>query len=156
MPTPLAKLNILLVDDDKDDCLFFKEVLEELQLQTKLTTLHNGEELMIILNKRSAELPDVIFLDLNMPRKNGYDCLLEIKASKKLKQIPVIIYSTAYERDIANLLYKNGARYYIRKPGDYPELKNIIQKALTLISENNGSRTTKENFVLTAKKNETK
>lgn len=62
-------VNILLADDDKDDCLFFKEALEELPLSSQLTVMHNGEQLMRFLEEKTSELPHVLFLDLNMPKK---------------------------------------------------------------------------------------
>ena len=102
-------LNLLLADDDTDDCIFFKEALKEFPLSTHLTTVHNGEQLMQLLTNETNELPHVLFLDLNMPRKNGFECLSEIKLNKKLKQLPVIIFSTSFEQDDVNLLYKNGA-----------------------------------------------
>ena len=62
-------LNLLLADDDTDDCIFFKAALEKLSLSTSLTTVHDGEQLMRLLLKETYELPHVLFLDLNMPRK---------------------------------------------------------------------------------------
>ncbi len=106
--------SIILADDDKDDCELFKEILEELPFNTALTTFHNGEHLMQMLHKKSTELPHAIFLDINMPRKNGFECLTEIKSNEKLMHIPVIIYSTSYEQEVADLMYKNGAQFYIR------------------------------------------
>ena len=142
-------LNLLLADDDTDDCIFFKEALEKLPLSTHLTTVHNGEQVMQLLTKETNELPHVLFLDLNMPRKNGFECLLEIKLNKKLKQLPVIIFSTSFEQEVGNLLYKNGAQYYIRKPAEFSQLKKIIHQALKLIAQENILQPTKENFVLT-------
>lgn len=86
--------HILLADDDTDDCLFFKDALEELALSVTLTTVRDGVELMRHLS--TQVLPDVIFLDLNMPRKNGYECLTEIKLNAKLATIPVVVYSTFF------------------------------------------------------------
>jgi CheY-like chemotaxis protein len=129
-------LNILLADDDKDDCLFFKEALEELPLVSNLTTVHNGEQLIQLLTKKTVQLPDVLFLDLNMPRKNGFTCLEEIKSDHKLSHVPVIILSTLFDENIANRLYKNGALFYICKPPDFHELKKVINLALTLVAEN--------------------
>ncbi len=145
----LKHLNLLLADDDKDDRLFFKEALEELPLSTHLATVHDGEQLMQQLTKQTIEIPHVLFLDLNMPRKNGFECLSEIKLNKKLKQLPVIIFSTSLEQKVVDLLYKNGAQYYIRKPAEFSQLKNVIQQALTLIATENISKPTRENFVLT-------
>jgi CheY-like chemotaxis protein len=145
----LKQLDILLADDDTDDCLFFKKVLEELLLSTNLTTVHDGEQLMQLLTSETSELPHILFLDLNMPRKNGFECLSEIKQNKKLKDLPVVIFSTSFEQEVVNLLYKNGAQYFIRKPSVFLQFKEIILQALTLILQENGSQPTKENFVLT-------
>lgn len=128
-------ISILLADDDKDDCLLFKEALEELHLQTTLTTTYDGDQLMQILTKKTDKLFHVLFLDLNMPRKNGFVCLKEIKQDKILKQLPVIIFSTSYDEHIANLLYKDGAAHYICKPAHFSELKKVIQQALTMITQ---------------------
>ena len=137
--------SVLLADDDEDDCSLFQEALNEIALSTQLTTVHNGEQLMQQLEKSTSELPDVVFLDLNMPRKNGFDCLTEIKQNKKLTQLDVIIISTSFQQEVADLLYKNGARYFIRKPNDFQDLKKIINQALTIINV----RSTIETFVLT-------
>jgi CheY-like chemotaxis protein len=126
------KLNILLADDDIDDCLFFKEALEELDLPTQLSTVHDGEQLMQHLTAKTNEPPHVLFLDLNMPRKNGVACLDEIKHSKRLRALPVIIFSTSYDEHIADQLYQQGAHYYICKPTNFSQLKKVILKALTL------------------------
>ena len=143
-------LSILLADDDMDDCIFFKEAVEELFLSTQLSTMHDGEQLMQYLNNETNKLPDVLFLDLNMPRKNGFECLSEIKGNKKLKQLPVIIFSTSFEQEVVNLLYKNGAQYFIRKPSEFSQFKKIIHQTITkLIAPQNIPQQTRENFVLT-------
>lgn len=145
----LNQLKILLADDDIDDCIFFKEALVELLLSKHLTTVNDGEQLMQLLTNETNVLPHVLFLDLNMPRKNGFECLTEIKLSKKLKQLPVIVFSTSFEQEVVNQLYKNGAQYFIRKPSEFSQFKNIIQLSLTLITKENISQPTRENFVIT-------
>ena len=145
----LNQLNILLADDDIDDCIFFKEALGELLLSTQLTTVNDGEQLMQLLTNETNELPHVLFLDLNMPRKNGFECLMGIKLSKKLKQLPVIVFSTSFEQEVVNQLYKNGAQYFIRKPSEFSQFKNIIQLSLALITKENIFQPTRENFVIT-------
>ena len=145
----LNQLNILLADDDIDDCLFFKEALGELILSTHLKTVNDGEQLMQLLANETNVLPHVLFLDLNMPRKNGFECLTEIKLSKKLKQLPVIVFSTSFEQEVVNQLYKNGAQYFIRKPSEFSQFKNIIQLSLALITKENISQPTRNNFVIT-------
>ena len=143
------KLNILLADDDFDDCNFFKAALDALPMATELKTVNDGDELMKYLSENADTPPHVLFLDINMPRKNGFECLEEIKLNKKLKQIPVIIFSTSFEQEVVNVIYKNGAQHFIRKPSDFLQFKKIIQQALTLVAYENISQPTRENFVLT-------
>jgi len=147
MPNPII---LLLADDDKDDCLFFKDALAELPITADLTMVHNGEQLMQLLadEKVVPPLPHVLFLDINMPRKNGFECLADIKSDEKLKSLPIIIFSTSYEQDVVNLLFKNGAQHYIRKPADFSQLKKVIYQALLLATQDEASQPLKENFVL--------
>lgn len=109
---------------------------------------NNGVQLMQYLTKKTNLLPDVLFLDLNMPRKNGFTCLEEIKRSEKLKHPPVIIFSTSYDENVAELLYKNGAQHYICKPADFSQLKMLIQQALSFVSGKKITHPRKENFLL--------
>ena len=141
-------INVLLADDDEDDCLIFKEALEDLSADSFLTTVNNGEQLMRELNARTERLPDIIFLDLNMPRKAGFECLREIKQNEKLKFLKVVIYSTSFERDVVDLLYENGAQHYIRKPGDYIQLKKVISKAIKIAGTGNPAKPSKEKFII--------
>lgn len=130
----IKQLNVLLADDDIDDCLFFKEVVEELLLPSNFTTVHDGEQLMQHLTDETIKRPHLIFLDLNMPRKNGFECLSKIKLNEKLKQLPVIIFSTSFEQGVVDQLYLNGAHYFIRKPSEFSHFKKIIQQAITHIA----------------------
>lgn len=125
-------LNILLADDDADDRTFFRNALKEIPIDTNLATVNDGEELMDYLSKISEQLPDVLFLDLSMPRKGGFECLTEMKEDIKLKDIPVVMFSTSYTQDfnyelgMIGVLYKLGVQDYIRKPGTIAELKELI------------------------------
>ena len=131
----VKQLNILLADDDTDDCIFFKEALEKLQLSVHLTTVHDGDELMKLLTNETNELPHVLFLDINMPRKNGFECLSEIKQNEKLKDLPVVIFSTSSSQNNINRVFKIGAHVYIRKPGDFSQLMQVIYHALPIAAE---------------------
>ncbi len=140
-------LHLLLADDDTDDCIFFKEALKELPVSAKLTTVNDGVQLMHFLSK-SEVLPDALYLDLNMPRKNGFECLAEIKMDEKLKQLPVIIFSTSFDKEVVNHLHEKGAHFYIRKPAEFHNLKNVIQKSLELIADANKEQPSIEKFLL--------
>lgn len=146
-------LSILLADDDTDDCLFFKVALNDLNIATRLTVVHDGEQLMHLLKSETGKLPDVLFLDLNMPRKNGFECLSEIKCDDKLKQLPVVMFSTSFEQEVVNLLFKNGAHYFIRKPSEFIHFKTLIHQTLAHFTEKNSLQPTQENFVLTVRNN---
>ena len=141
--------NLLLADDDEDDCDFFKEALDELLLPTSLVTVNDGVQLMDFLSESGAEnLPDILFLDLNMPRKNGLECLTEIKQKQEYKDLPVIIFSTSLDKDIVDLVYQKGAVHYIRKPGEFSKLKKVIANALSITSQSNFKQPVRENFIL--------
>lgn len=131
----LKKLHVLLADDDLDDCLFFKDALEELSISAQLTTVHDGEELMNYLKQNEEHQPHVLFLDINMPRKNGPECLSEIKSNKKLKNLPVVMFSTSNSWDTINTLFRSGANIYIHKPSDFTQLKQVIHHALPIAAE---------------------
>ena len=90
---------------------------------------------MELLTKKGNKLPDILFLDLNMPRKNGFTALGEIKRNAELQQLPVFVYSTANERDKVKMVFRDAAHYYIQKPAEFSEIKKVIYLALTLIVE---------------------
>ena len=144
----LKELKLILADDDPDDRFFFKEALQELSQTTDLTSVHDGEQLMDLLSKSSTDQFHVLFLDLNMPRKNGFECLSEIKLNKNLNEMPVIIISTSLATDVVNTLYNEGVIYYIRKPGDFTKLKKAIEQSLKRISQDNIDQPPRENFVI--------
>jgi CheY-like chemotaxis protein len=140
-------LNILLADDDRDDRFFFKKALEELSIPTNFATVEDGEQLMKYLLKNIEHLPDILFLDLNMPRKTGIECLEEIKLQKNLGQLPVIIYSTSLIDSVADMLYKKGAHYYLRKR-DLHELIKTLEDLFALMIKNQFARPTRKEFIL--------
>jgi CheY-like chemotaxis protein len=144
----LKHLNIFLADDDFDDCLFFKSIVDEFPLSTLLTEVHDGEQLMELLENNKNGLPDILFIDLNMPRKNGFECLVEIKTSAKWKALPVIMYSTSSEQNVIDRLYKNGAQHFIQKPSDFLQFQRVIHYVLTLIMRGLSLQRTKNNFIL--------
>lgn len=143
------KINILLADDDPADCLLFKDALEELPVSAHLTIVCNGEQLIEELTKNKENLPDVLFLDLNMPRKNGLASLGEIKRNMELQDLPVIIFSTASEAETVTNVFRDAAHYYICKPPDFAQLKKVIYEALTLITQKNTPLPGKEKFMIT-------
>ena len=138
---------ILLADDDLDDCMFFANAVEELHLDVKLVTVNDGEALMKWLNT-TEKLPDIIFLDMNMPCKNGAECLAEIKEIKRLKNIPVVIISTSLEENLIKSLHEKGALFYIKKPNYFTHLKILIANVIELVRKGNYTLPTLKKFIL--------
>ncbi len=141
-------MKIYLADDDMEDTLFFKEAFEEMKIKTDVTTFSDGVELMNHLNQSDQDLPHILFLDLNMPRKSGLECLKEIKINDQFKDIAIAIYSTSSsEKDIEDTFVK-GANIYIQKPSEFKQLKKILSEVLTINWQYFSSNLNKENFVL--------
>lgn len=141
-------LHILLADDDDDDRLFFKEAFEDIKIKTIVTTVNDGIELMEYLRQPGIKFPDILFLDLNMPRKNGIQCLEEIRRDKNLKNLTIAIYSTSgAESDIEDTLIK-GANIYIKKPNDFRSLKKVVEETISINWQYHTSGLNKETFLL--------
>ncbi len=140
-------LRVFLTDDDEDDRLFFQESIESIDIETELILFKNGDELMSYLNAEDAKLPHLIFLDLNMPVKNGLECLKEIKASDKLKDLLIAIYSTSSSEKDIETTFVNGANIYINKPDNFNELKSSIEKVLKINWQYHTSNLNRETFL---------
>ena len=132
-------LHILLADDDSDDTFLFQEALEQIPIHTRLDIAENGIELMQTL-KSYLTTPDIIFLDMNMPVKNGLECLFEIRNSDQYKHIPVIMLSTSVANYLLESAYQGGANLYIQKPTNFSGLVSVIEKCLTLKNQENPSQ----------------
>src|SRR5690349_608297 len=138
--------SVFLADDDPDDRLFFADAIKLAKTPVTLTVSKDGMELMDRLaTVTNPPPPDVIFLDLNMPRKSGFDCLREIRATPRLEKIPVVIVSTSSNQDMINRTYDDGANYYLCKPRSFAQLVRAIEKVMEL---GFGQRTSKEKFLL--------
>ncbi|SKB98438.1 response regulator [Dyadobacter psychrophilus] len=122
-------LQILLADDDDDDAFLFHEALDQVSVKTDLVVAENGMRLMQILNKGDYK-PDLIFLDMNMPVKNGLECLEEIKRLDGFDDVRVIILSTSVAKYMLDSAYENGANLYIQKPTSFSGLVDILKKCL--------------------------
>lgn len=143
-----SPLHVLLADDDEDDRLIFRDALEEVKVKTRLTIVKDGIQLMEYLQVAEDDFPSIVFLDLNMPRKGGVECLREIRNDKRLKNLSVAIYSTsASEGDIEDTFIK-GANVYIKKPNDFASLVKVLEEVITINWQYHNSDLNRENFVL--------
>ena len=141
-------INIILADDDRDDRLFFTDAFDELGMNTKVITYNNGVELMDFLKSEDAIMPNVLFLDLNMPKKSGIECLNEIKASSKMSEIAIAIYSTSASEEDIEETFVLGANIYIKKPTDFKALKKVLAEVVSINWQYHTNGLNKDNFLL--------
>jgi len=141
-------LRIVLTDDDNGDRMLFQEIIQDMNEKTRLTIFKSGVGLMDYLRDGKTVLPDLLFLDLNMPQKSGIECLREIRRDRKYDDIAIAIYSTSnFEKDI-DQTFDEGANIYITKPSDFEELKKVLTKAVSFSRQEKDFGFNKENFVL--------
>jgi CheY-like chemotaxis protein len=121
------KTKFLIADDDVDDKNMFCEALSKIDDAMKCFSVENGREVLEFLSGPEITKPDIIFLDINMPIMNGWDCLKKLKQSPDFKSIPTIMYSTSSAKRDIELAYSLGAILFVTKPEDFHELCKILQ-----------------------------
>ncbi|EDP94779.1 response regulator [Kordia algicida OT-1] len=144
----MKKFTIFYADDDDDDLMFFEEavtsICENDQSLIELCLLKNGLNLVDSIEKNKQK-NSVVFLDLNMPLKSGFELLEEIRSKPEINNIPIIMYSTSSDQTNISLSHKLGANYYAVKPTSFKELMKIISNATRLNWENHS--TDANNFI---------
>ena len=130
----MEQIKIILVDDDDDDYDLLSHVLERQTYNTSLQRVTDCDALMEKLNNTIQALPDVIFLDMNLPKKSGLEILKLIKEQTRLNEIIIAIYSTTCIEKVADELYELGANFYITKPVKFSDMRRVIESALGTIS----------------------
>jgi CheY-like chemotaxis protein len=128
-------IKILYADDDEDDRVLFQQALKEAHTVAELTTVADGDKLMKYLAQGDGQHPDIIFLDINMPFKNGKECLQEIRSNPKLSEVPVVMFSTSAHKEDIEETYSNGANLYVSKPVFYQDEIKILKKYFLLIGK---------------------
>lgn len=118
---------LLIAEDDIDDQLLLESVFEELRLLYKLVFVENGIEALSYLEENPKGLPSLILLDLNMPKKDGRETLVDIKSNERWRSIPVIIFTTSDSEADISYSYKNGTNAFITKPLSFSKLKSIVE-----------------------------
>ncbi|MGB5927860.1 MAG: response regulator [Cyclobacteriaceae bacterium] len=124
----MEEVNILLVEDSIADIAMLEEVLLDSKMTINLETTFNGEEAIQLLRDRDpAALPDIILLDLNLPRLDGIDVLKQIKGHEVLKRIPVVVLSTSSNRQDIIKSYEEHANCFITKPSDFDQFEKVVR-----------------------------
>jgi CheY-like chemotaxis protein len=125
---------VMLADDDIDDASIFCEALRSIDPKIVTYCAKDGVEALEILE--NGKRPDIIFLDINMPRMNGWEFLRKLKCVDEFKEIPVLVYSTSTQTRDINTALDLGALCFFAKPNKFAELKNILEVVTNNLNEN--------------------
>lgn len=138
-------MNVLFVDDDSDESYLFNEALEHAGISVTLSNAYNSNDLTLALQKEPK--PDIVFLDVNMPYKDGVECLIDLRTAPVNNDLPIVIYTTSKAIATIDKCYTGGADLYIIKPDDFDGMVSVI-KEVTSIDWANFKRPSREEFVL--------
>jgi len=126
-----SPIEILLVEDNPGDVRLTQEVLKEGKVHNQLSVVENGVQALSFLKKengyKDAPTPDLILLDLNMPKKDGREVLLDIKKDKDLKKIPVVVLTTSQAEEDILKVYDLNANCYVSKPVDLAQFIDVVK-----------------------------
>lgn len=126
-----VSLNVVLAEDDKDYQEIFNNALTEVNIPTKLTVVSDGHELMQILQSPDSPAYNIVVLDINMPKKDGIECLREIRLDKNLSNTFSVILTSSLDPLIKANAYDAGANLFLTKPEDFDEYVETVRKILT-------------------------
>jgi CheY-like chemotaxis protein len=125
-------IDILLAEDNDDDIVLIQEAFAEAKIANLLQVVNDGQEAMAYLRRegkyQETQMPGLLLLDINMPRKNGFEVLKEMKADTTLRHIPVVMLTTSNRDEDIIKSYEEGACTYIRKPVDFDQLKDVVKQ----------------------------
>ena len=121
--------HVLLAEDDDDDYFIFSMAIKELTFKVILSRAENGDILLRLLDENR---PDVLFLDLLMPCKDGKQCLREIRANKKFDSLPIVVYTSLHDLESIEFTYREGSNLFVIKPSTLTEIKEVLQKVFTI------------------------
>ena len=145
MKTKNENWDVLLAEDDNDDVLSFELAMKEMPFSFILRNAENGDMLFVLLKER---IPDILFLDILMPCRDGVTCIIEIRKNKEYNHMPVIMYTAMNSEEYIENAYKNGANFYLLKSNSIHELSEKLTKIFSIDWKNFMFYPQKEQFVL--------
>ncbi|MCH7410596.1 response regulator [Belliella sp. DSM 111904] len=141
-------LNILLVEDCEIDQMFFKKAIESISMKTKLVILNDGEELMKYLGKEIDFKPHILFLDIQLPKKSGLECLKEIRLNSKWSELCIVIYSNSKNDIDVEKAFVNGANIFLNKPNEIDKLVEAVKRVFSINWQYLTSSMNRDTFIM--------
>ncbi|WP_337042186.1 response regulator [Emticicia sp. 17c] len=126
-----VSLNVVLAEDDAEYQQIFQDALDEVNIPTSLTIVSDGQELMDKLKAENSPKYNIVVLDMNMPKKDGIECLQEIRQDEKLNSSYSVVLTGYHNKTLVEKAYKAGANLFLTKPDSYHEYIEIVRKILT-------------------------
>lgn len=121
--------NVLVADDDRDDVLIFELALEKVPIKIELRNAEDGEKLFVLLKEM---IPDILFLDINLPCKDGVACIVEIRRNSDYNNLPIVMYTSFKTKKYVDDCYQNGANFYIVKGTTVNELAEKLRRIFSI------------------------
>ena len=143
------KFLIAVVDDDQDDRELFIDVAKEIENFLEILQFENGSTFLNYLKKSKSDLPNLVFLDLNMPIMGGMQCLVRLREFVNVDELPVVIYSTSSSTQYVDEAYSLGANLYIPKPNDFNDLKRCVDSVFKMVLDEKMITPNKKTFLYT-------
>ena len=134
-----------MADDDRDDYVILQQAALKIENPLTITYAANWIELLRLLVKTE---PDILFLDLNMPVKDGFECLESLRADKRFIKLPIIIYSTSLSKIDIDKAHQKGANYFVVKPHAIQDISNMLSKVTSMSKEDLTATVSREKFVI--------
>ena len=123
------ELHVLMAEGDKDDFDILADAIEKVPVKVILTRAENGDVLMKLIHDK---IPDLLFLDIILPYRDGRDCIREIRSDKKFDNLPIIVYTSIKDLDTIEFCYRWGTNLFVHKPQTYSEIADIIRKIFSV------------------------
>lgn len=141
-------LNVILVDDDEGNQIFFKNIFKDLKVGVKVQIFNNGRDLMNFLNSEDALIPEILFMKYDIPKKNSLECLEEIKIDFRFDQMVNVIYSDELSAGEEEDVFVKGANVFMKKPDNYADMKKVLSEIITINWQYHTSGLNKNNFIM--------
>ncbi|WPO83513.1 response regulator [Chryseobacterium sp. JJR-5R] len=141
-------LNVMLMDHDEGNHIFFKNIFQDLKIRIKTSVFFTGPDMVNYLKSEKAVIPELLFMNYDIPEKNVLNCLAEIRSCSKLSQMTVAVYSSDLSSDAEEEIFIKGANVMMTKPDNYKDLKKALTEIVTVNWQYHTSGLNKDNFIM--------